>query len=84
MCKSLSELSEEYFEGVKMQDELIAKYREKLRQARLNASREEEIRISRLLKILYDQRNELIDTAYHLKNYYNCHEDADKAAYLCG
>jgi hypothetical protein len=84
MCKSLNELSEEYFEGVSMQDELIAKYREKLIQARLKASSEEEIRISRLLKILYDQRSELIQTAYHLKNYYDRREYTDKTAGLCG
>ncbi len=83
MSKSLCELSEEYFEGVKMQDELIAKYREKLKLARLKGSCEEEIRISRLLKILYDQRNELIETAYHLKNYYSAEDNLAKNS-LCG
>ncbi len=71
MYKTLSELSEEYFEGVILQDELIKKYRQRLSEVRQKHCCEEEIRITRLLRILYDQRNELIDTAYYLKNYYN-------------
>ena len=69
MRKTICELSEDYFDSVAILDELIEKYRRKLSLIR-GKSRTEVKRIDGLLRYYYSQRNDLLDTAHYLKNYY--------------
>lgn len=69
MRKNICELSEEYFAGVGILDELIEKYRRKLQLLR-GGSKTEIKRIEGLLRYYYSQRNDMLDTAHYLKNYY--------------
>ena len=69
MRKSICELSEEYFDGAAILDELIEKYRRKLSLLK-GGSRTEVKRIEGLLRYYYSQRNDMLDTAHYLKNYY--------------
>ncbi|NLO45543.1 MAG: hypothetical protein GX107_03465 [Clostridiales bacterium] len=68
--KTLEELSLEYYEGAEFQKQLIEKNRLKLSAARKSGDKTEELRLTKLITVLYSQRRELLDTAAKLKHYY--------------
>lgn len=70
MEKSLEELSEEYFTAAKETEQLIARCRKKLNEAYRTGNYLKTYEIKRKLTILYDQKNDILTTAYALKNYY--------------
>jgi len=67
---TLSELADVYFSAADLQTELIGKNRENLKQCKIKRDRKEEMRVKRLLCVLYKQKRELLETANYLKNYY--------------
>lgn len=67
---TLEELGEEYLHAAQLQSQLIAKYTARKHVAHRQGNAEEEYRLRRKLYDLYTQRNELLDIAHHLKNYY--------------
>lgn len=67
---TLEELGEEYLRAAELQSQLIAKYTVRKHMAHRQGNAEEEYRLRRKLYDLYTQRNELLDIAHHLKNYY--------------
>lgn len=68
--KTLEELSEEYYESAELQKQLIDKNRLRLSLARKRHDKNEELRLTRLITVLYSQRRELLETAAKLKHYY--------------
>jgi hypothetical protein len=70
MEKSLEELSEEYFTAAEETDQLIAKCRKKLNEAYRTGNYLKTYELKRKLTVLYDQKSDILTTAYALKNYY--------------
>ncbi len=70
MERSLTELSEDYFKAAEDIACLIAKYRKKLQEAYKSRDYLRTYEIKRKLTIFYDQKRDILDTAYTLKNYY--------------
>ncbi|MCL2507650.1 MAG: hypothetical protein FWF05_00595 [Oscillospiraceae bacterium] len=70
MYKTLAELSGDYYDSAAIQEELIMKNRAKLAAARRRGDKNEEVRLTRLIYVLYAQRRELLETAAKLKHYY--------------
>lgn len=68
--KTLEALADEYYEGANLQKQLIDKNRLKLAAARKKGDKNEELRLTKLIMVLYNQRRELLDTAAKLKHYY--------------
>ena len=75
MEKSLTELSEDYFKAAEDIGSIIEKYRRELNAAYKNHNYLKTYELKRKLKIYYDQRRDILSTAYKLKNYY---EDDDR------
>lgn len=75
MEKSLTELSEDYFKAAEDIGSIIEKYRRELNAACKNHNYLKTYELKRKLKIYYDQRRDILSTAYKLKNYY---EDDDR------
>ena len=71
MEKSLTELSEEYFEAAEYLTKLIGKYTKLLNAAYSSNDFLKTYEIKRKLKILYDERGETLETAHLLKHYYD-------------
>ena len=82
--KTLSELADDYFSAADLQTDLIGKNRESLKLCKLKRDRKEEMRIKRLLCVLYRQKRELLETANYLKNYYklSCFHPAQRKVCL--
>ena len=70
MERSLTELSEEYFKAAEDINSLIVKYRNQLNEAYNSNNYLKTYEIKRKLTIFYDQKRDILDTAYALKNYY--------------
>ncbi|MBR3836005.1 MAG: hypothetical protein IKJ69_04360 [Clostridia bacterium] len=70
MERSLTDLSEEYFKAAEDIGSLIEKYRKKLQEAYKARDYLRTYEIKRKLTIFYDQKRDILDTAYTLKNYY--------------
>ncbi len=71
MERSLTELSEDYFKAADDIACLIAKYRKMLQDAYKAKDYLRTYEIKRKLTIFYDQKRDILDTAYTLKNYYD-------------
>lgn len=69
--KSMAELAEDYFEQVRILDEIIEKYSKDLRKAYNSGDYKKSFELKRKLVIYKDQRDEANITAWKLKNYYN-------------
>lgn len=78
MEKSLTELSEEYFKAAEDIESLIVKYRNELNAAYKAKNFLKTYELKRKLKIFYDQKRDILITAYQLKNYY----DKDKRSVI--
>lgn len=74
MGKSLEELSEDYFEAAENIGSMIEKYRKQLNAAYRANNFLKTYDLKRKLKILYEQKSEMLETAYLLKNYYDTDE----------
>lgn len=70
MERSLTELSEEYFKAAEDINSLIIKYRKQLNEAYNSNNYLKTYEIKRKLTVFYDQKRDILDTAYALKNYY--------------
>ncbi len=70
MERSLTELSEEYFKAAEDINSLIVKYRKQLNEAYGSNNYLKTYEIKRKLTIFYDQKRDILDTAYALRNYY--------------
>ncbi len=71
MSKTLKELGEDYLHEVGIIDEKIVVYRARLRRA-LNEHNSDEIyAVQTLLKLFYNQKNEMASNARILLNYYS-------------
>ncbi|MCQ2485119.1 MAG: hypothetical protein MJ168_07275 [Clostridia bacterium] len=77
MSKSLTQLSEEYFKAAEDIDALIKKYTEELHKAYDAKNYLKTYDLKRKLKIFYDQKRDVITTAYKLQHYY---EDSEGRA----
>ncbi len=71
MEKSLTQLSEDYFKAAEDINSLIVKYRHLLNEAYKAKNYLQTYELKRKLTIFYDQKRDILDTAYALKNYYN-------------
>ena len=78
MEKSLTELSEDYFKAAEDIDSIIQKYRKELNAAYRANNFLKTYELKRKLKIFYDQKRDILITAYQLKNYY----DKDKRSVM--
>lgn len=79
MYNSLTQLSEEYFEAARKLDETIAKYRAQLNEAYRKKNYLKTYELKRKLTVFYDQKREVMTTAYTLKNYYENETEAASA-----
>lgn len=70
MSKSLTQLSEDYFKAAADIDSLIKKYTAELHKAYSAKNYLKTYELKRKLKIFYDQKRDVITTAYQLQNYY--------------
>lgn len=71
MYNSLKELSNEYEDSIIVQLEVIESYRARLKVARDKANFKEIKRLNTMLRILYEEKSELEERAYQLKQYCN-------------
>ncbi len=78
MERSLTQLSEDYFKAAEDINCLIAKYRKMLNDAYAAKNYLQTYEIKRKLTVFYDQKRDILATAYALKNYY----DKDKRQVL--
>ena len=70
MEKSLTQLSEDYFKAAEDINCLIVKYRRLLNEAYDSKNYLKTYELKRKLTVFYDQKRDILDTAYALKNYY--------------
>lgn len=70
MERSLTQLSEDYFKAAEDINSLIVKYRQQLKEAYKSKNYLKTYEIKRKLTVFYDQKRDILDTAYTLKNYY--------------
>ncbi|MBR6531685.1 MAG: hypothetical protein IKT61_04220 [Clostridia bacterium] len=70
MERSLEQLSEDYFKAAEDIAALIAKYRRQLKEAYDSKDYLKTYEIKRKLTVFYDQKSDILETAYALKNYY--------------
>ena len=70
MEKSLTQLSEDYFKAAEDINCLIVKYRQLLNEAYQSNNFLKTYELKRKLTVFYDQKRDILDTAYALKNYY--------------
>lgn len=70
MEKTLTELSEDYFKAAEDIDAIIKKYTKMLNEAYAAKNYLKTYELKRKLKIFYDQKKDIMITAYQLKNYY--------------
>ncbi len=71
MERSLTQLSEDYFKAAEDINSLIVKYRKMLNEAYRAKNYLKTYELKRKLAVFYDQKRDVLDTAYALKNYYN-------------
>lgn len=70
MGKSLTELSEDYFKAAQDIQALIEKYTKQLNAAYAKKNYLKTYELKRKLKIFYDQKRDIMTTAYQLQHYY--------------
>ena len=70
MERSLTDLSEEYFKAAEDINSLIIKYRKLLNEAYRTKNYLKTYELKRKLTVFYDQKRDILDTAFLLKNYY--------------
>lgn len=70
MERSLTELSEEYFKAAEDINSLIVKYRKLLNEAYRSKNYLKTYELKRKLTVFYDQKRDILATAFLLKNYY--------------
>lgn len=70
MERSLTELSEEYFKAAEDINSLIVKYRKLLNEAYRSKNYLKTYELKRKLTVFYDQKRDVLATAFLLKNYY--------------
>ncbi len=70
MEKSLTQLSDDYFKAAEDINGLIVKYRKQLNEAYRAKNYMKTYDIKRKLTVFYDQKRDILSTAYTLKNYY--------------
>lgn len=75
MQKTLTQMSEDYFQAAKDLDEIIAANRMKLKEAYTQKNYLKVYDLKRKLKAFYDQRRDIMTIAYKLKNYYGDAEE---------
>lgn len=71
MERSLTQMSEDYFKAADDINSLIMKYRQQLKEAYKSKDYLKTYEIKRKLTVFYDQKRDILDTAYTLKNYYD-------------
>lgn len=71
MNKTLYELGLEYLEEIKLLEEKINKYRQRLNKATAASNIDEVFTARRLLSVLYKEKSELVLSAKKLLNYYS-------------
>lgn len=71
MSKTLKELGEDYLREVGLIDEKIVAYRTRLKQAVKECNSDEIYAVQTLLKLFYNQKNEMASNARILLNYYS-------------
>ena len=69
MDLSINELYEQYEKSITLQSDIIASCRRDLDRARKERKNKQVAEISRYLRILYDEKNELMLNAHELKKY---------------
>lgn len=79
MERTLIQLSEDYFKAAEDINCLIVKYRRLLNEAYNSNNYLKTYEIKRKLTIFYDQKRDILDTAYALKNYYKRDEEVMSA-----
>lgn len=79
MERSLTELSEDYFKAAEDIGCLIAKYRKQLKEAYKSRDHLKTYEIKRKLTVFYDQKRDILDTAYTLRNYYEKESEVKSA-----
>ncbi len=79
MEKSLTQLSEDYFKAAEDINSLIIKYRQLLNEAYNSNNYLKTYELKRKLTVFYDQKRDILDTAYALKNYYKRSEEVMSA-----
>ena len=79
MERTLTQLSEDYFKAAEDVNCLIVKYRRLLNEAYNSNNYLKTYEIKRKLTIFYDQKRDILDTAYALKNYYKRDEEVMSA-----
>lgn len=79
MEKSLTQLSEDYFKAAEDINSLIIKYRRLLNEAYDSNDYLKTYELKRKLTVFYDQKRDILDTAYALKNYYKRSEEVMSA-----
>ncbi|MBQ5592311.1 MAG: hypothetical protein IIU80_05145 [Clostridia bacterium] len=79
MERTLTQLSEDYFKAAEDINCLIVKYRRLLNEAYNSNNYLKTYEIKRKLTIFYDQKRDILDTAYALKNYYKRDEEVMSA-----
>lgn len=70
MDLSLKELGKEYEKSIEIQKQAIEECREKLRLAHRKCNCTEVKRLNTLLRVLYDEKSELEESANILRSYY--------------
>ncbi|MBP3442978.1 MAG: hypothetical protein J6L62_09275 [Clostridia bacterium] len=71
MERNLTELSEDYFKAAEDLNYLITKYRKELNEAYAANNHLKTYEIKRKLTVFYDQKRDVLATAYALQNYYD-------------
>lgn len=69
-------MSEDYFKAADDINSLIMKYRQQLKEAYKSKDYLKTYEIKRKLTVFYDQKRDILDTAYTLKNYYESEREA--------
>ena len=77
MEKSLTELSEDYFKAAEDLTAIIEKYRKELNEAYKKGNLLKTYDLKRKLKTFYDQRKDVLNTAYLLQHYYD--DDSERS-----
>lgn len=69
MSMSINELYEQYEKSIELQSQIIASCRKDLEKARKQRKNIQAAELNRILRILYEEKNELMLNAHELKKY---------------
>ena len=79
MEKTLTQLSEDYFKAAEDINSLIIKYRRLLNEAYDSNDYLKTYELKRKLTVFYDQKRDILDTAYALTNHHKRSEEVMSA-----